>query len=577
MAEKILQTRIINKHTSYDIATTNETFIPKLGEIVLAKLDVQQNDGQTIPTFLMKVGDGEKSLKALNWLHAPASDVYAWAKQPTLAYDALPQTLRDEIDALQAAVGGEGSVAEMIASAIEGAIAGLDSEFDGEGSFVKAVTQTDGKVSVTYGKIEISDVEGLTNKIAEYRTSAAQDEIDAAQNEAIAAAKKAGEDAAAAVAGDLSDYESSNDERVKAIEDEVDTFGDIVTHDVGEFATAAQGATADATAATVATYGDIVTHNAAEFEAAGAASEAEGRINETLKSYYTKTEADAEFATPSEVIAEVNKALADVSDADTITNITTLVEYVNNNAGDLAGLITEVYGSAEMTGDSRLDLVEGRLDALEDAPAADITDDDISGWNGELGAKELAQGVKDVVDANKETWDKAGTALQAADLADYAKSADVTAEIGAAVAPKLDSSVFEEYKTDRILTDTQINDALAGKETAGAAAAAESAAKAYTDELAGGAVKANTEAIAAINHTETGILAQAAADATTKANAAQAAAEATAAGALEAYAETTDAAIKTINDNYVRVSGSNLVFGQGEEELTIIFDCGGIE
>jgi hypothetical protein len=43
----------------------------------------------------------------------------------------------------------------------------------------------------------------------------------------------------------------------------------------------------------------------------------------------------------------------------------------------------------------------------------------------ENGAKALAQGVKDVVDANKATWDKAGTALQAADLADYAKTADV--------------------------------------------------------------------------------------------------------------------------------------------------------
>lgn len=49
------------------------------------------------------------------------------------------------------------------------------------------------------------------------------------------------------------------------------------------------------------------------------------------------------------------------------------------------------------------------------------------------------------------------------------------------------------------------------------------------NELAGGAVKANTDAIAAINNTETGILVQAKADATAKADAAKSGAEATAA------------------------------------------------
>jgi hypothetical protein len=60
---------------------------------------------------------------------------------------------------------------------------------------------------------------------------------------------------------------------------------------------------------------------------------------------------------------------------------------------------------------------------------------------GEVGAKEaaeaarvLAQGVKDTVDQNKETWDKAGTALQAADLNGYAKTTEVTGAIEGAIA-----------------------------------------------------------------------------------------------------------------------------------------------
>ena len=40
--------------------------------------------------------------------------------------------------------------------------------------------------------------------------------------------------------------------------------------------------------------------------------------------------------------------------------------------------------------------------------------------------------VKSTVDTNKATWDKAGTALQAADLADYAKTADVNSAIATA-------------------------------------------------------------------------------------------------------------------------------------------------
>ena len=147
------------------------------------------------------------------------------------------------------------------------------------------------------------------------------------------------------------------------------------------------------------THGDVVTHNVVEFEPAGAAGAAEGRIKETLKGYYTKDEANIEFTTPTEVITEVNKALAEVSNIDSITNITTLVNSVNTNTADLKELITEVYGKTEMTGDSRLDLVEERLDTIE----------------GEAGAKALAQGVKEVVDTNKTTWDKANTAIQTVD------------------------------------------------------------------------------------------------------------------------------------------------------------------
>ena len=92
MAEKILQTRIISKHIT--LAQANEgTWKPYEGEIVLARVDTQKPDSHggvtVVPTYLMKVGakgdDGNLiAIKDLQWTHAPASDVYAWAKQEKL-------------------------------------------------------------------------------------------------------------------------------------------------------------------------------------------------------------------------------------------------------------------------------------------------------------------------------------------------------------------------------------------------------------------------------------------------------------------------------------------------------------
>ncbi len=66
-----------------------------------------------------------------------------------------------------------------------------------------------------------------------------------------------------------------------------------------------------------------------------------------------------------------------------------------------------------------LDAIKANADAideLEAKPAYGITATQITNWDGEVGAKVLAQGVKDVVDANKATWDKAGTAVQSEDF-----------------------------------------------------------------------------------------------------------------------------------------------------------------
>lgn len=90
---KTLNTRIISKNVTLEQATTG-TWKPYEGEIVLAKVEVAKADQwgniSNVPTFLMKVGAKDSNgnliaIKDLQWTHAPASDVYSWAKQNKLA------------------------------------------------------------------------------------------------------------------------------------------------------------------------------------------------------------------------------------------------------------------------------------------------------------------------------------------------------------------------------------------------------------------------------------------------------------------------------------------------------------
>lgn len=181
MAEKILQTRIINKHDTYEAWKTS-SLVLKAGEIALASIptEVKDNDGVITvrPTYLMKIGDGEKTFSQLNWLSATASDVYSWAKVATaeqvlvkaegeatgkalnvwfkelVAKDAAQQV---EIAALQTAIGGS-----SVANAIKAAIEALDVADEAvNGQFVTAVAEADGKISVSRRALVAEDIPAL--------------------------------------------------------------------------------------------------------------------------------------------------------------------------------------------------------------------------------------------------------------------------------------------------------------------------------------------------------------------------------------------------------------------------------
>lgn len=89
MAEKTISTRIINKNATSSQWSTS-TLVLKKGEIALAQITSAEGGNYDVPTYAMKIGDGINTFNQLNWLVAPASDVYDWAKKESLAYSDLP-------------------------------------------------------------------------------------------------------------------------------------------------------------------------------------------------------------------------------------------------------------------------------------------------------------------------------------------------------------------------------------------------------------------------------------------------------------------------------------------------------
>lgn len=82
MAEKILQTRIQLKYDTYTNWTTNNPIL-KAGEVAVATIasgNTQEVNSVTAPQVLLKVGDGTNNYNALPFISAKAADVHSWAK-----------------------------------------------------------------------------------------------------------------------------------------------------------------------------------------------------------------------------------------------------------------------------------------------------------------------------------------------------------------------------------------------------------------------------------------------------------------------------------------------------------------
>lgn len=593
MAEKILNTRIVNKNA--DLSSWNSSELPlKKGEIALAKFEAATTnplDGSitTTPAYAIKVGvDGVKAFKDCAWLYAPASDVHAWAKAATKpSYVSTEinrgdgKNIEESIVALETAVGTGGSIAK----AIEAAINALDySDEAAANQFVTAVAQEDGKISVTRRALVEADIPTLgIDKISGLQTALDAKAVESSVAErfnavnakigstddavgaatvygAIASAKKAGTDAQAYAEGvntEFGTYKTTNDARVKAIEDDYTT--------ADEAATIAQGKVDTFNTSTIVPLAEKVTAN--ETAIATEKSRAEG-VEGGLNTRLTTVEGKVDALSSATHFIGVKDTLEDVTDPV---------------AGDIVIVANKEYIYDTGKGWVELGDTTAELDAID-----------------KLGER-LTTVETDIGETGRVT-----VAIKAAqDQADKGVADAKTANDAIAVINNETTGILAQAKADATAK----------------ANAAEAAAKSYTDAEAKKAMDAavaaqsdidthealvnnphqvtkaqvglgdvDNKSVATIKSEFTGSIAEGndnfvkGGDAYTAIAAAKSGAEQTAASALATYKDANDKAvsanatdISTIKANYVRVEGTSLVYGQGEDAMTIVFDCGGVQ
>jgi hypothetical protein len=115
-------------------------------------------------------------------------------------------------------------------------------------------------------------------------------------------------------------------------------------------------------------------------------------ITTNASKVYTKEEADAAFMTQDEVDARINTLIAASdpdNDGNVITNIQNLVEYVENNADEIAGLITSVENNAKNI-QTNIENIAGLQTAVNAIVQPKESAEISVGENGELGIKAVS-------------------------------------------------------------------------------------------------------------------------------------------------------------------------------------------
>ena len=268
----------------------------------------------------------------------------------------------------------------------------------------------------THVASEITDLDS-TIKGYNYATKTEAQGYADAKDGAIQAAQKTADDLAAYVGTftasegidtvveyiDAKTANIASDERVNGIENRVKAIEDdyVVAADIANFETKENvKKVADDLAAYVEANDEALAGVKAIAEAARTEEEVNSQIDTKIsalnlgttyepigaedraKAYVDQkfTDADlAQYTTEAEVKSIVDGVIAAASDGTTMDSLTQLVDYIEAHGGEATEMATAIS------------TLEGKVETIEGKPAYGITATQVSNWDGEVGAKALAE------------------------------------------------------------------------------------------------------------------------------------------------------------------------------------------
>lgn len=526
MAEilKTLNTRIGLKIDTLE-NWNNSTIGLLKGEIAIATTAATVGTGLTEPVCMIKIGeDGVKTFSELDWnFYAKASDVLTACKTE----EGLKTFINNVVAEGNFATKGELNTLAGRVSTAEGAIELLNGDAETAGSVAKAIKDAIDALDLanTYAAKEhehvVADITDFDTEVKKYNYATkteAQGYADA-KDEAIAAAKKAGDDAQA----DITAYKTSNNAALAEVKATADAAA--VKSDVD--AALADRYTKSETDAKFALKGEayndsevrgLIADNAAAIDAnAKAIAAEESRAKGVEESLQT----------------QINTIIDNPDTEGVINSINEFTEYINSH-----GEIAEGF---------RTDIDKNTKDIATNAEAITANGEAIA-----ANAVDIEQNAKDI-----------------------AANAKAITDLGTAVDTKLENYYTETEADAKFRTEAQVNGQIDTKITAlnlagtyepiGAEERAAVTAQGKVDALANGAVKTNTEAIATINEeldTYGDIVTHNVAEFATAAQGAKA-----------------DSAVQSVtsvaNNGIKATRTGNDVVIDWDSAVTLVFDCGG--
>ena len=505
--EKTLNTRIQLKYDSYANWTTNNPVL-KAGEVAIAYLATSNTtttpDNNTHPV-MFKVGPG--NFNALPWASALAADVHGWAKKSEDEFTTWVKSLievtdinaysKEEIDQMFTSnSAADQKYAKDYADGLAknydaaGTAQGLINDLDVAdtavtGQYVSAVSETDGKISVTRADLPTytlasgsangtvafngADVAVTGLGSAAFTESKAYDAAGAAataKTEAIAAAKTETETQVNALRnGAVKD----NADAISAIKDHatVDSFADVMAEVVkmqvaGDYATKAEAKeyadAKDAAIATAKASGDKAQEDLAEYIESNDAAVA-------LKASQADLEVEIARAKAAEKAnADAIEVLTNGVDQEKVDSVKDLISYVETHGPEVTGMKEDIADNAQAIADeiARAEAEEERLAGLigDNAEAIQANADAIAALNG-VDGKVAAAAKADVASA----LDEAGIAqvkgikVDNAAHADSADNATNAAQLGGVAADQYATKAYADQAEADAITAANANTA----------------------------------------------------------------------------------------------------------------------